>query len=251
MVSAASNIVFKIAVDPATGAATVQSDPSDPTRVLEIPVGKNPAAWSSIPPIRWPSSPTTCPAISLLVDLTTQPEKAVATVQSAALPAPGTVADLVHVGKELYNTSIGVFDPAPGTTTPITGRMSNNGWGACATCHPNGLTDNVVWIFPSGPKKTISQHTDFDLTDPERKSSDCSTTAPNETKKKTSSSTSGLSPAAQGLIVQADGVTQDPTVVNLTPLASANRNQLKVHGLNAWDGIKAYIQFGIRRRFLR
>ena len=31
-----------------------------------------------------------------------------------------------------------------------------------------------------------------------------------------------------------------------TPLASANRNQLKVHGLNAWDAIKAYIQYGIR-----
>ena len=42
VVSAASNVVFKIAVDPVTGAATVQSDPSDPTRVLEIPVGKNP-----------------------------------------------------------------------------------------------------------------------------------------------------------------------------------------------------------------
>ena len=35
-------------------------------------------------------------------------------------------------------------------------------------------------------------------------------------------------------------------MVNLTPLASANRNQLKVHGVNAWDAIKAYIQYGIR-----
>ena len=42
-----------------------------------------------------------------------------------------------------------------------------------------------------------------------------------------------------GLIVQADGITTDPTVVNLTPLASANRNQLKVRGINAWDAIKA------------
>ena len=43
--------------------------------------------------------------------------------------------------------------------------MSNNGWGACSACHPFGLTDNVVWIFPSGPKRTIPQHTDFDQTD--------------------------------------------------------------------------------------
>src|SRR4030095_13159197 len=42
VVSAASNIVFKLAVDPTTGTAQVQMDPSDPTKVLEIPVGKNP-----------------------------------------------------------------------------------------------------------------------------------------------------------------------------------------------------------------
>jgi hypothetical protein len=47
-----------------------------------------------------------------------------------------------------------------------------------------------------------------------------------------------------GLIVQADGITQDPNVFNFLPLASANRNQLKVHGMNAWDAIKAFVQFG-------
>jgi hypothetical protein len=30
---------------------------------------------------------------------------------------------------------------------------------------PFATTDNVVWIFPAGPRKTISQHTDFDQTD--------------------------------------------------------------------------------------
>jgi cytochrome c peroxidase len=39
--------------------------------------------------------------------------------------------------------------------------MSADGWGACAACHPFGLTDNVVWIFGSGPRRTISQHQDF------------------------------------------------------------------------------------------
>jgi mono/diheme cytochrome c family protein len=48
------------------------------------------------------------------------------------------------------------------------------------------------------------------------------------------------------MIVLADGVTQDGNVANLTPLASANRNQLKVRGVNGWDAIKAYVQFGIR-----
>lgn len=44
----------------------------------------------------------------------------------------------------------------------------------------------------------------------------------------------------------ADGVTQDPNVANFLPLASGNRNQLKVRGVGAWDAIKAFEQFGIR-----
>ena len=40
--SAASNIVVKMAIDAVTGKPTVQTDPSDPTSVLEIPVGRNP-----------------------------------------------------------------------------------------------------------------------------------------------------------------------------------------------------------------
>src|SRR2546430_13376620 len=51
-----------------------------------------------------------------------------------------------------------------------------------------------------------------------------------------------------GMIVQADGVTQEPTsnVPNLRPIANANRNQLKLRGFGGWDAIKAFIQFGIR-----
>ena len=48
------------------------------------------------------------------------------------------------------------------------------------------------------------------------------------------------------MIVLADGVTPDGGVVNLSPGASGGRNQLKVRGVNGWDAIKAYVQFGIR-----
>jgi len=246
VVSAASNVLFKIAVNPATGAAAVQPDPSDPTRVLQIPTGKNPRG------VVVTSGDTVAIVANYVsrditvIDLTTQPERVVATLQSAALPAPGTVADLIHVGKELYNTSIGEFDPAPGTTTPIRGRMSANGWGACAACHPNGLSDNVVWIFPSGPKKTISQHTDFDLTDPTRKRMRLLNHNAERDEQEDFELNIRAVSGGQGLIVQADGITQDTTVVNLVPLASAHRNQLTVHGVPAWDAIKAYIQYGIR-----
>jgi hypothetical protein len=46
VISAASNIMVKLKVDPNTGAPSVQSDPTDTTRVLEIPTGKIRAASS-------------------------------------------------------------------------------------------------------------------------------------------------------------------------------------------------------------
>ncbi len=51
-----------------------------------------------------------------------------------------------------------------------------------------------------------------------------------------------------GLIVKADGVTPEDlaNVPDLLPLSNANRNQLKVRGVPAWDAIKAFEQFGIR-----
>jgi hypothetical protein len=180
------------------------------------------------------------------MSLTGQAERVVATMRSASLPPPGTVADLIHVGKELYNTSVGVFDAAPGTATPIVGRMSAAGWGSCSSCHPNGLTDNVVWIFPSGPKRTIPQHTDFDLTDPQRLTQKLLNWSAERDEEEDFELNIRAVSGGAGLIVLADGITQDPGVVNLIPAASANRNQLKVRGLNAWDGLKAFVQFGIR-----
>src|SRR5262249_27290466 len=101
-----------------------------------------------------------------VLDLASTPERAIAILKSADLPTAGSLEDKVHIGKELYSTSVGQFDPASPSGTPIVGRMSNNGWGSCAACHPFGLTDNVVWIFASGPRRTITQHTDFAINNP-------------------------------------------------------------------------------------
>jgi YVTN family beta-propeller protein len=32
---------------------------------------------------------------------------------------------------------------------------SDRGWGGCASCHPDGRTDNVTWSFEAGPRQTI------------------------------------------------------------------------------------------------
>jgi YVTN family beta-propeller protein len=66
------------------------------------------------------------------------------TAQSAPLPVVGTQAATVQLGAELFFTGRG----------PQT-RMSQEGWGGCIVCHPNGRADGVTWMFDAGPRQTI------------------------------------------------------------------------------------------------
>ena len=254
VISAASDLVVKLAVHPGTGAAAVQRDPSDPDRVLQLKVGKNPRG------IVVNSKDTRAYVMNYVsrdvsvIDLASSPERVLAaSLPSAELPMPGTLADKVHIGKELYNSSIGSFDPAPGSTTPIVGRMSNNGWGACTACHtPFATSDNVVWIFPSGPKRTIPQHTDFDQSAVARSMMRALNWSGERDEEEDFELNIRAVSGGLGLIVKDDGITPDPAVFNLiapagqVSLASGDRNQLKVRGINAWDAIEAFEQFGIR-----
>jgi len=246
VVSAASNVVVKVTVDPAAGTPTVALDPTDTARVLEVPVGKNPRGIVINPDdtrayvMNYVSRDVT------VIDLTGAKEATVATIASAPLPTPGTLDAKVQVGKELYNTSVGVFDPAVPAGPPIVGRMSRNGWGACSSCHPNGLSDNVVWIFGPGPRRTIPQHTDFDLTDATRsRMRPLNWSAERDEQEDFELNIRNVS-SGDGLIVLGDGVTPDPNVANFVPLANGGRTQLTVGGVPAWDALKAFVQFGIR-----
>lgn len=247
VISAASNHVVKVVVNPSTGAASVQNDPSNPVRVLQIKVGKNPRG------IVVNGTDTRAYVMNYIsrdvtaIALTGSAETVIGTMRSAALPTAGSMADKIQIGKELYNTSIGEFDPAPGTGTPIIGRMSNNGWGSCAACHtPFALSDNVVWIFPSGPKRTLPQHADFDQTDPSRSIMRVLNWSAERDEQEDFELNIRAVSGGQGMIVLGDGITPDPSVVNLRPLASGARNQLKIRGIGGWDAIKSFIQFGIR-----
>jgi YVTN family beta-propeller protein len=244
--SAASNIVVKVNVNPGDGSAKVQTNPLDPTRVLQIGVGKNPRG------IVVNDTDTRAYVMNYVsrdvsvLNLTGAVESVLATMSSAPLPTPGTTEDAIQAGKELYNTSVGVFDPAPNTTTPIVGRMSMNGWGACAACHPFGHSDNVVWIFPAGPRRTIPQHADFDPSDPTRSQMRMLNWSANRDEQEDFElNIRGVS-GGLGLIVESDGVTQEPNVFDLVPLASGSRNQLRIRGVGAWDAIEKFVQFGIR-----
>jgi YVTN family beta-propeller protein len=245
VLSAASNLALKVNVNPATGAATVQNDPSDPTRVLQIPTGKNPRG------IVLNSTDTRAYVMNYVsrdvtvIDLTAAPEAVLETMRSAALPLAGSQADRIHIGRELYNTSLGEFDPATSGGAAITRRMSANGWGSCASCHPSGLSDGVVWIFASGPRRSIGQHGTFDQTDATRTTQRAlNWSAIFDEVEDFELNIRNVSGGA-GLIVQADGETPEPNVAAFSP-ANAGRPQLKVRGVPAWDAIKAFIQFGIR-----
>ena len=243
VVSAASDVVVKVRLDRTTGAPEVINAPGTPTRVLQIATGKNPRGIviNSLDTrayiMNYVSRDVT------VIDLTAEPERSMATLRSSALPEPGTGEDLIHIGKELYNSSTGTFDAPNPFAGPIRNRMSNNGWGSCASCHPNGLSDNVVWIFAAGPRRTVSQHIDYDPSDPnvQRVFNWSGIFDEQEDFELNIRGVSG----GQGLLVGEDGTTPDNPVAGFTP-ANAGRRQLKVRGQGAWDAIKAYIQFGVR-----
>ncbi len=243
VVSAASNIVVKLAVVANTGAATVQNDPTDATKVFEIPVGKNPRG------IVINSTDTRAYVWNYVsrdvsvIDLTQSPEKVSATLVSTAQPTPGTLDDKIHVGRELFFTSVGVFDPPASGQPAITGRMSNNGWGSCGSCHPNGLTDNVVWIFASGPRRTVPLHSTFLSTDATQQRA-LNWSAIFDELPAFEGNIRNVS-GGLGIFVQADGITQTAAVPSFT-LAAAGQKQLTVRGVGGWDGITAYVQHGIR-----
>ena len=86
-----------------------------------------------------------------ILDLTAnQPIKTVGVTQLKGDP-------VIQFGKELFNTAMGPID----STNANQARMSNAGWCACVSCHINGLTDGVVWAFPSGPRATVPLNWSF------------------------------------------------------------------------------------------
>jgi YVTN family beta-propeller protein len=74
-----------------------------------------------------------------VIDLPVQEQ--VKTVESS--PAPST-AEAISVNRGLKFFTTG------------RARWSDGAWSACASCHPDGLTDNITWSFAAGPRQTVS-----------------------------------------------------------------------------------------------
>lgn len=74
-----------------------------------------------------------------------------AAVDSAAGPAPPTA---VQRGKRFFFTGRGRWS---GNGTAAAAPTENgSAWSSCGSCHPDGLTDNMTWIFAAGPRQSTS-----------------------------------------------------------------------------------------------
>lgn len=244
VVSSSSDHLVKVTLNRGTGAATVVNDPSSTqTRVLQIPTGKNPrgivinAADTRAYVSNYVSRDVT------VVNIERGQDKVLATFRSAELPDPGSVHDLIHAGKELYYSSIGDFDGPSPVAPRIRGRMSNNGWGSCGACHPDGLSDNVVWIFPAGPRRTLPQHNDFDPDDPTL-TRVLNWSANRDEQADFENNIRAVS-GGTGILVGDDGTSQLNPVADFAG-ANISFRQLKIRGFGGWDALTAYIQFGVR-----
>ncbi|MFN0245639.1 MAG: hypothetical protein ACKV2T_01940 [Kofleriaceae bacterium] len=74
-----------------------------------------------------------------------------------ASPAPANAEEAsIQRGKRFYFTGRGRWSAAQQN-----GAAGGEGWSACGSCHPDGYTDNVTWIFASGPRQSTSQDGSF------------------------------------------------------------------------------------------
>jgi YVTN family beta-propeller protein len=246
VVSAATNRIIRVELD-GNGTPTINAPPdaNTPSGIVRVEVGLNPQG------IVLNSKGTRAYVENFIsrdvsvVDISSPTPKEIARIESADLPT--TTLDLqIHRGHELFNTSIG---PAgDGASAPPGGRMSNAGWGSCYSCHPDGLHDGVTWMFPDGPRQSISMESTFAHPQPTPGTvlTNGAPTAPSSDQRVLNWSAVRdevqdftrnirLVSGGEGLIVGA-AITDVP---DLQPVANGGRS-------TDLDNIAAYIAFGIR-----
>jgi YVTN family beta-propeller protein len=82
-------------------------------------------------------------------------------IDSSTPPEPGEINHTILVGKIAFFTALGIPDNGF-QDTPVRniiprdfkGKASKDAWSSCGSCHLDGLTDGVTWIFGTGPRQT-------------------------------------------------------------------------------------------------
>src|SRR6516165_8882411 len=95
-------------------------------------------------------------------------------ISSSNPPAPGSFEHNVLVGKLAFFTALGIPDNGfQGTDIRdiiprnFRGKASKDAWSSCGSCHADGLSDGVTWIFGTGPRRTKPLDGMFSKQDPE------------------------------------------------------------------------------------
>ena len=270
-----SDMAVKVEVDLATGRPTINAPrmAGDPGNIRRIDVGSAPQGIVI-------NSAGTRAYVNNYVSrdvsvLDLDNEQVIASLPSWPLPAPGTLERVVHEGKRLFFT-------ARGPTFQGDFRMSRGGSSACTGCHTQGNTDQVTYIYLTGPRRGPDLANMFSHAPANRA---CAPTEPCSDGKyyddtATADEVHDLEiavrliagandpretrPVRGGLITLADRVTPEATgniasfFSTSTPPSSsvsqqnAFRPQLEifdgVQGIRALDAIARYIQLGVRGR---
>jgi hypothetical protein len=156
IVSRGGNFVFRARLDPFSQILTLQNPRryrtgNLPTGVVISRAGQRRAYINN-------EADVSVTAINLVTNQRIQPED----IPSGTPPEPGTFEHAVVMGELAFKTALGIPDN-DFLGTPIRniiplrfrGKASDNAWSSCASCHPDGLSDNVTWIFDTGPRQTI------------------------------------------------------------------------------------------------
>lgn len=86
-------------------------------------------------------------------DLAGRSEGTPIVASAAALPTDAAEKSRLE-GERLFSTGLGRWS------------LKGQGWGACESCHVDGLSDNVTWFFPRGARQPNSLDGTFDSKDP-------------------------------------------------------------------------------------
>jgi YVTN family beta-propeller protein len=171
-VALSSNVIVKVQLD-ANGTPTINApkQAGDPGAIVRILVGQGPRG------IVINSTDTRAYVANensrdvSVIDLTKDRE--LHRIASAELPQPGTDEARRLIGKAVFDSATGVDLPQlssgalSGVVPRFPARLSKEGWSSCFACHGFGRTDNVVWSFASGPRRSSPLHWTFSPLDRE------------------------------------------------------------------------------------
>lgn len=188
-----------------------------------------------------------------VIDLAT--DSVVKVIKTTDLPPAGSQVEQLHVGAEMFFSARGVFDGGK------VDRLSSEGWQNCASCHPGGLTDGVIWRFGAGPRKSVPLNGTWSPLNPDdqRILNYSAIFDELEDFELNIRNVSGPGPLAgaldpnHGLLIGDNGdINAAPAVINAFPLPNAGRPELTVTlpGSNtAWPALEAlreWVRFAIR-----